>query len=204
MYLRPAFTETDPARIQALIRDNPFGMLVTTGERGMEASHIPFLLTATADGFFLSGHLAAGNPQCAALDGGAALIVFGGPHAYISPSWYKTQPAVPTWDFAAVHVSGTLRLATEAEEIATQMKGLSAADPAGFDMADLPAKFREGMLAGIRGFVLVPQKVAAQWKMSQNRSPSDRQGVSQALRAQGDATSIQVAELIEATLPPQK
>jgi transcriptional regulator len=203
MYLRPAFTETDPARIQALIRDNPFGILVTTGERGLEASHIPFLLTATAEGFFLSGHLAAANPQCAALDGGEALAVFGGPHAYVSPSWYCTQPAVPTWDYAAVHVSGKLRLMTEAEEIATQMQGLAAADPGGFDMDALPAKFRAGMLAGIRGFVLAPRQVEAQWKMSQNRSPADRKGVIEALHAQADPASRQVAELIEATLPPE-
>ena len=67
------------------------------------------------DGLVLSAHLAAGNPQCALLDGGTALAVFGGPHAYISPAWYRTQPAVPTWDYAAVHVHGTLEPVDETE-----------------------------------------------------------------------------------------
>lgn len=205
MYLRPAFTETDPARIAALIRANPFGLLVTHGARGIEASHIPFLLTDTAEGgFVLSGHLAAANPQCDALDGGEALAVFGGPHAYVSPGWYRTQPAVPTWDYAAVHVAGRLRLMTDPAELHVALQGLAAADPEGFRLDALPEGFRDRMLAGIRAFALTPLRVEAQWKMSQNRSPEDRRGVAAALRARaaaGDPGAAEVAALIEATLP---
>jgi transcriptional regulator len=201
MFLRPAFTETDPARIVALIRANHFGLLVTTGERGIEASHVPFGLRETADGFTLFGHLAAGNPQCAALEGGAALAVFGGPHAYVSPSWYRTQPAVPTWDYAAVHVSGQLALVTDEAAITRELDALSAEDPGGFTLGALPDGFGKRMLAGIRAFSLTPARVEAQWKMSQNRSPADREGVIAALRAQGDPGSEAVADLIAETLP---
>jgi transcriptional regulator len=201
MYLRPAFTENDPARIAALIRANHFGLLVTTGERGIEASHVPFVLRETEAGFVLFGHLAAGNPQCAALQGGEALAVFGGPHAYISPSWYRTQPAVPTWDYAAVHVSGRLTRMTDAAAIAGELDALAAGDPGGFALGALPGQFRERMLAGIRAFSLSADRVEAQWKMSQNRSPADREGVIAALRGQGDQGSRAVADLIAETLP---
>ncbi|MBC7800586.1 MAG: FMN-binding negative transcriptional regulator [Gemmatimonadaceae bacterium] len=201
MYLRPVFTETDDARIQGLIEANPFGLLITHSPDGIEASHIPFLLTRTAGGFVLSGHLAAGNAQCSQLDGHAALAVFGGPHAYISPGWYAVQPAVPTWDYAAVHVAGTLTPVTDAAEVAQDLQGLAAGDPNGFSVAAMPPDYRGRMFAGIRAFTLTPRTVQAQWKMSQNRSQTDREQVVVGLRAQPDAGSRDTAALIEATLP---
>jgi transcriptional regulator len=201
MYLRPAFAETDTARITALIRANPFGLLITTGANGMEASHIPFTLLADGEGFLLAGHLAAGNAQCAALAGGQALAVFSGPHAYISPGWYRTQPAVPTWDYCAVHVSGKLRLTEDEGDILASLRALAVGDPAGFDLDALAPDYRRKMIAGIRAFTLKPDKIEAQWKMSQNRSPEDRLGVVAALRASGDATADAVAALITQTLP---
>ena len=201
MHLRPAFIEHDPARIRAHIQEHPFGLLATVGPRGIEASHIPFALRETGDGFVLHGHLAAGNAQCAAMEGGDALAVFGGPHAYISPAWYRVQPAVPTWDYAAVHVSGTLEPVSDPVEVEAGLQALAAYHPSGFRMDAMESKFKARMLAGIRAFRLVPRHVEAQWKMSQNRGVADRQSVIAALRAQGDAASVEVAALIEATLP---
>lgn len=201
MYLRPAFAETDTARITALIRDNPFGLLVTTGANGMEASHIPFTLLTDGEGFRLADHLAAGNAQCAALAGGRALAVFSGPHAYIAPGWYRTQPAVPTWDYCAVHVSGRLSLTEDEGEILASLRALATGDPAGFDLDALAPDYRGKMIAGIRAFTLKPDKIEAQWKMSQNRSPEDRLGVVAALRASGASTADAVAALITQTLP---
>lgn len=201
MYLRSVFTETDPKRIAALIRAHPFGLLVTSGPRGLEASHIPFALFPQPEGFRLTGHLAAGNPQCDALDGGTALAVFSGPHAYVSPGWYATRPAVPTWDYAAVHVSGRLQPIVDAEAVGESAQAMAERDPTGFQIADLPADFRARMVAGIRAFVLHPERVEAQWKMSQNRSAADRRTVMAALRAQDDRNADAVAALIAATLP---
>ncbi len=205
MHLRPAFTETDMDRIAGLIAAHSFGVLVTPDVdgpegAGMDASHVPFVVERVGDGLLLSAHLAAGNAQCAALDGGRALAIFGGPHAYIAPGWYRTQPAVPTWDYAAVHVHGTLRRVTEAAEVASILGALAADDPGGFALEALPPAFRTAMLAGIQAFRLVPTRIEAQWKMSQNRSPADRRGVIAGLRAQGNDA---VAELIAATLPEE-
>ena len=202
MYLRPAFTETDSTRILNLIRENPFGLLITVaGGADIAGSHIPFTVRETADGFRLLAHLAADNPQSAQLAGSQAMAVFTGPHAYIAPGWYRTQPAVPTWDYCAVHVHGTLSLLEDEAEIAANLRSLAEQDPAGFDLDSLPELYRRKMIAGTRGFSLAPTKIEAQWKMSQNRSPADREGVIAALRARGNSTSDQVADLITTTLP---
>lgn len=201
MYLPPAFVETDLTRIIALIRANPFGLLITT-LGGLAATHIPFVVTGVETGFVLGGHLAAANPQCAALAGADALAVFSGPHAYISPSWYRTGPAVPTWNYAAVHVSGRLRPVEDAGEIAAMLRALGAHD-LGFDMDALPGGYRAGMIAGIRAFSLLPERVEAKWKMSQNRPAADRLGVIAALRSAGDPLAGEVADLVAATLPAE-
>jgi transcriptional regulator len=197
MYLRPAFTETDLARIAGLISGNPFGLLVTHGSGGIDASHVPFVMTHNDSEIVLTGHLAAANGQCAAFDGGAALAVFGGPHAYISPGWYRTQPAVPTWDYAAVHVHGHLER-LEGAALIDVLRALAQGDPGGFDVDAMEPGYRDGMLKGIRGFRLRAERIEAQWKMSQNRSIADREGVIAALRARGENAA---ADLVAATLP---
>ncbi len=198
MYLRPVFTETDPERIDALIRAHSFGLLVTHGGTGSEATHLPFVLSRDGGELLLEAHLAAANPQCAALAGGAALAVFSGPHAYISPRWYEAQPSVPTWDYVAVHVHGVLQPVTEPGEMRAMLDRLAEADPVGYTTADQSDSYIAGMLRGIRAFRLRTTQVQAQWKMSQNRSAEDRIRVAAALRGQGEET---VADLIAATLP---
>lgn len=202
MHLRPAFTETDPDRIKGLIRAHPFGTLVThLPDRGAEASHIPFAVREHGGGFTLHGHLAAGNAQCVALDGGSGLAVFAGPHAYVAPGWYEAQPAVPTWDYAAVHVHGVLSLVTNEAQIAADLQDMVFEELDPFRVDALPALYRARMFAGIRAFTLTPTRVEAQWKMSQNRSVPDRLGVIAGLRAQEDQGAGRVADLIAATLP---
>ena len=196
MYLRPVFTETDPQRIRAMIRGHPFGVLVTSGD-GLDASHLPFALREEGDGFVLSGHLAAANAQCARLDGGEALAVFSGPHAYVSPGWYEAQPSVPTWDYVAVHVHGVLRPVRDDAHVAADLDAMLP-DGEGFRVGALPDAYRARMFSGIRAFTLTPTRVEAQWKMSQNRSVADRRNVAAGLRAEG---MDEVATLVEATLP---
>jgi transcriptional regulator len=104
---------------------------------------------------------------------------------------------VPTWDYAAVHVHGTLELVDEPGRVAAMLRALSAHDP-GFDLDALEDGFRAGMLRGIRAFRMVGRRIEAQWKMSQNRSAADRRGVVAGLRANGEHA---VADLVAATLP---
>jgi transcriptional regulator len=198
MYLRPAFTVTDLDRIEALIRANPFGVIVTTGRGFPEASHLPFTVERTGETLTVFGHFAAPNPQCDAIGGGEALVIFSGPHAYITPGWYAAQPAVPTWDFAAAHLTGTLEPIDEDPGITEMLDDMAADDPKQFDVHALPDKYRAQMYKGIRAFRLTATKIEAQWKMSQNRSVEDRTRVIAALRELGNDA---VADLIAETLP---
>lgn len=195
MYVPAAFAETDPEVTAALIRANPFGLLVTGAPRPA-ATFVPFVLR---DGFVLEAHLARENPQGAVLDGAEALAVFGGPHAYVSPSWYRTQPSVPTWNYEAVQVAGRLELMRESAEILDMLNALAEGDPGRFDTATVPEPFLGKLLKGIVAFRLIPHSVQAKRKLSQNKSVADRQGVIAGLRAGGEAV---MADLIEATLPP--
>jgi len=199
MYLRAAFVETDLDRIMGLIRDMPFGVLTTHRPEGLDASHIPFTVERDGDTLVLSAHLAAANAQCRAIEAGAAaLAVFSGPHAYISPGWYLTQPSVPTWDYAAAHLHGVLEPVLDDAAMAVSLHALAVHDPGGFEVDALEAGYRRAMFKGIRAFRMRATRVEAQWKMSQNRSIADRESVIAALRAEGrDA----VAELVAATLP---
>lgn len=116
VYLPPAFTEARPEVLVAHIERYDFALLVSHGRAGLVASHIPFLIERDADELHLVGHLARPNPQVADLaQGGEVLAIFGGPHAYISPRWYQSGPAVPTWNYADVHAYGAVRLIDDAE-----------------------------------------------------------------------------------------
>ena len=197
MYLRPVFTVTDQARIVGLIEAYSFGQLITTGPDGMAATHLPFIVSVEEGQIVLTGHLGAANAQCAALAGGQGLATFCGPHAYIAPGWYKTQPAVPTWDYAAVHIHGTLELIEDEASVSAILRALAKDDPERFDLDALEDKYRLMMYKGIKAFRMKAGKIEAQWKMSQNRSAEDRRSVIAALRAQGnDACADLIAETL--------
>jgi transcriptional regulator len=198
MYLRPVFNETNLDKILALIAGNPFGLLVTHGPAGLDASHVPFTVERDGDALILEAHLARANPQCAMLDARSeALAIFSGPHAYIAPGWYETQPAVPTWDYAAAHVHGTLEPLSDPDSEAKMLHDLAQHDPHGFNHDKLDADYRAMMLRGIRPFRLRGTRIEAQWKMSQNRSEADRRAVAAALQAAGNQA---VADLITGTI----
>jgi transcriptional regulator len=147
------------------------------------------------------GHLARPNPQCADLmAGGDALVVFAGPHAYISPSWYGAQPAVPTWNYASVHAYGAARAINDKDWLAELLRRLSerheAPEATPWRMQDQPAAFLSGMLNGIVGFEIAISRLEGKFKLSQNRPAADRPLIVAALEARGNADSQGVAQLM--------
>src|SRR5438132_1080087 len=111
MYIPPAFRIEDLPCLHAIMRENSFATLVTGAGGELCATHIPILLDPNRGKFgTLTGHVAKANTHWESLRGNVeALVIFQGPHAYVSPSWYKTQ-AVPTWNYVAVHAYGRPRL----------------------------------------------------------------------------------------------
>jgi transcriptional regulator len=199
VYLPPHFTETDETVLIAHIERNDFGLLITQRD-GLIASQVPFLAERRDGKLYLLGHLARPNPQCAALDGGEALAIFTGPHAYISPSWYATGPAVPTWNYASVHAYGVARAIADKDWLNDLLRRLSerheAREPAPWRMQDQPAPFLDGMLGGIIGFEIAVSRLEGKFKLSQNRPATDRPRIVAALEARDDDESDGVARLM--------
>src|SRR5688500_3243148 len=128
MYVPEHFRESRIERLHALIREHSFGILVSTVDGAPFATHLPLLIDAERGPYgTLVGHMARANPHWRSFIGayastatGDSLVVFSGPHAYVSPSWYETPIAVPTWNYAAVHVYGSPRVIDD-ETAVTQL-----------------------------------------------------------------------------------
>jgi transcriptional regulator len=199
VYLPPAFTETRPAVLVAHIEQHDFALLVSYGAEGLTASHIPFVVDRDGEQLHLLGHLARPNPQVEDLAGGGeVLAIFSGPHGYISPRWYSTGPAVPTWNYVDVHAYGPVRLVEDGEWLRRLVGRLSDRHEAGsaapWRMQDLPEPYLSGMLSGIIGFDIAVTRLEGKYKLSQNRPAVDRPRVIAALERQGDSGSLALAQ----------
>jgi transcriptional regulator len=211
VYLPPDFREADVAVLRAAIAASGLATLVTTGPDGLIASHLPLLLKPDPAPFgTLVGHLARPNPQ--ALHAGVpALAIFLGPDAYVSPAWYATKrttgKVVPTWNYVAIHASGTLRTFDDPDlllEVVTRLTTRhesSRDDP--WSVSDAPHPFIASQLHAIVGIELPIERLEGKWKLSQNRPREDRAGVVAGLRAEGqDALSQLVAERLDESSTP--
>ena len=188
MYIPERFKEDDRAVLQAFIREHSFGVLVTRGEDAPFATHLPFLFDASQGDYgLLSAHMARANPQWREFASGReALVIFSGPHAYVSPSWYDVALSVPTWNYAAVHAYGVPRIIEDRQLLYEQLKTLVETNEAQFAQPwqfDLPQDYIENLMRGVIGFTLEIMRLEGKFKMSQNRTPAEREKVIAALQA---------------------
>lgn len=199
MYVPSVFKPDAAATLQALIEDYSFATLVSATPSGMVASHLPFLLDrARGPHGTLLAHLARANPHAQALDGAEALVIFLGPHGYVSPSWYGQHPAVPTWNYAAVHAYGRARLIADEARLRDLLGRLSAryedGRPNAWRMESLPESYLAGMVKGIVGFEIEITRLEGKLKLSQNRGADDRRAVIAALEASDAAEDRALAD----------
>ncbi|MGG5810248.1 FMN-binding negative transcriptional regulator [Falsiroseomonas sp. CW058] len=190
MYTPAAFRDDDPDWIFPFVEANDFGLLMSAAP--LMASHLPFHLVRPEGGApaRLLCHMARANPQWRAFQGGGAeaVAVFRGSHAYVSSAWYGAQPAVPTWNYEAVHATGHATLIEDPAAVAVQMRALAARyEPTpGFEMEAQPAPFMEAMFRGLVGVSIEVREWTGKRKQSQNRPMADRVAVAAALDARGE------------------
>jgi transcriptional regulator len=199
MYVPKHFAMDGAAEVSAFLRAYPFATIVSLLDGEMIASHVPVLLDGdAAAGGTLIGHVARANPHWRAWDGEAqSLAIFSGPHAYVSPVWYNETPAVPTWNYGAVHVYGSVHAIHEPRDILTIMDRLIAAfDSQGYGPASVPDEYRESMARGTVGFELTIARLEGKAKLSQNRPVEDRRSVVHHLSQSTDATEQAVAAMM--------
>ena len=193
MYVPEIFALKDPAETARVLREHSFGLLVTAPEGRIHSSHLPFLFEPESGrrGRLL-GHMARANPQWkdfAALDEseGEALVVFQGEHGYISPSWYGEGPAVPTWNYLAVHAYGRPRIIDAPEDVRALLERLVAVHESGaarpWSMESQTDTYLQRMMRGIVAFELPIARLEAKAKLSQNKNAADRAGVMAALES---------------------
>jgi transcriptional regulator len=208
LYLPAHFNETRPDVMRALMRSRPLSTLVTQCETGLVANHVPVqTLEEPAPLGCIRGHIARANPLWKEYRADTqALAIFQGPQVYVSPSFYpskaKTGEVVPTWNYAVVHASGTLRFIQDTAWLRDFVAGLTTtheqprAMPWKID--DAPAPYIDKMLSLIVGFEFSITALSGKWKVGQNRTQADQQGVIRNLQSAGDANSHEIAALLAA------
>jgi transcriptional regulator len=203
MYLPPHFTESSPEVLKQAMRDSSFATIVTADDGVPFASHVPVLLDgeAVAGSLRVRGHFARANPHWQRLADRTALVIFNGPHAYVSPSWYEPRAQnVPTWNYAAVHAYGRARLLDSAgvrAVLADLVDAHERAMPDPWPMEAVPAELVDKLLGAIVGFEIAVDRIEGKLKLSQNRSTEDQRRVREHLLGSDDATARELARWMD-------
>jgi transcriptional regulator len=197
MYIPRRYEEKDTEKIHAFIRENSFGILVSVKDGLPVGTHIPLHLEKNEEGQdILMGHISRGNEQKYTLtDGARVLVIFPGPHAYISPRWY-TQMNVPTWNYISVHVYGTVKIVEGAalrSALSRLVDNYEQHMPQPVHIEEIPEKTLQDEMRGIVGFEITIDDIQAAAKLSQNRDEESFHQVIDQLQ-QGDTGAQAVAE----------
>jgi transcriptional regulator len=205
MYIPAANRVEDPARIRAFIHAHGFATLVSRAGDSPWASHLPILLEESPNGDRLLGHMARANEQWRHLaTGDEVLCIFHGPHAYVSPSWYVAKLAVPTWNYAAVHVYGKPRLEADAAFLRKVLDDTTSKYESGMERPwrmDFPDDTLAAYMKAIVGFSVEVTRIEAKFKLGQNRSAEDQAGMLSGLEKSGDPESAALADFIRKQQP---
>lgn len=209
MYIPAHFAVTEPAALHRIIREHPLGVLVTHGEQGADADHIPFELDPQAGPLgTLTAHVARANPlwqRCPT--GTPVMVIFRGAEAFVSPNWYPSKyefhRQVPTWNYEVVHAHGTLTVHDDERFVRGLVARLTrhheAAEPRPWKMADSAPEFIDGMLRNIVGIQVAITSLVGKSKLSQNKEPRDRLSAADTLAARGHE---ELAQAMRGTVNP--
>jgi transcriptional regulator len=205
MYVPPAFSESDPDTLFDFLRAHSFATLVSHDGDEPFASHLPFLfdrapLAHTLPQGRLLGHMARANPQWQSAHGRRVMVVFQGPHAYVSPTWYEEANVVPTWNYVAVHAYGTLEAIEDrdrlGEIVARTVATYEAGMPTPWRLESQDAGFIDQLLGAIVGFEIPIDRLEGKWKLNQNHSATRRERVARALHDSGSPDGRAIAALM--------
>lgn len=200
MYVPSHFAESNLDKLHDFIERHSFGLLVSSVESVPFATHLPFFLERNAGRHgTLIGHMARANPHWRELGSLMALVVFSGPHAYISPTWYEGENVVPTWNYVAVHAYGRVQLVHDKDALLKIVQDsiaiYEAAMPKPWSL-DADEVFVDRLLSQIVGFHIEIEKIEGKFKLNQNHPVERREKVIRALQEHGGENNLAVADLI--------
>lgn len=201
MYIPASFEMNDLEVMMQFISQYSFAVLFSAGNGRPNATHLPILLergSGAGEKGKLVGHFAKANPHWREIDGAEVLVVFAGPHAYISPSWYVEQQAVPTWNYAAVHVYGTCRVITDVQQLHRLLEEtVHFYEPTAPLLDHLEEDFYVKMANAVVGIEIEIAEIEGKVKLSQNKSADTVRGVIDGLRNSHVEQADELADLMQ-------
>ena len=198
MRQNPSFVLTDPEEIARVIRENPWATIVSNTSDGLVASHYPVVIDKSRDELSLVTHVGRPDEQLHELGQHEVLFVIQGPHGYISPGWYDPKPAVPTWNFIVVHLSGVPEILSDDENLAVLASLVDhfedrMPEPRRMNGTPENTEYAARISSGTVGVRLTPTRIVAKSKMSQNRPPETVDRIITELEGDGPYSSEALA-----------
>ena len=196
MYISKLYREEDHTKILEFLQQNEFATLVTYDGEKPTASHLLMEIMQEGENLFVNGHMSKANPLWKTIEKNPeVLVIFQGPHTYISPTWYN-HLNVPTWNYQAVHIYGKPRIVTDQEETYGILSRLVARNEsnAAYRLETLPQEFVSKEIRGIVAFQVEVTRIEANYKLSQNRNDQDYHNIITRLHEREDEMSHGVAK----------
>ena len=197
MYSPPYNQVEKRAEVVEFMRANNFPILVTGTGGALHASHLPVCIFEREEKIVIDMHMAKNNPQWKEFFDDEVLVVFHGPHAYVSPRWYADKERVPTWNYAAVHAYGVPKIISDRQaKYDSQRRLIESLDPQWLPKHDaLRQEYVDGMLDGIVNFTIPVGRLETRWKLSQNRGRREQELIADALDKSADSVERALAAL---------
>lgn len=204
----PSFTLEDMTEIRRVIENNPWATIISNGGDGLIASHYAVLLDDTRDDLTIVGHVGRPDERIHGMGERELLVVLQGPHGYISPGWYGDTPAVPTWNYTAVHLAGVPEIMSDEENLEVLDRLVAhfesrMSDPRMMWERPNDPEYVRGHALGTVGFRLTPTRVVAKRKLSQNKPPEVVESVISFLSGDGPYSHPELADEMRRAQKPQ-
>lgn len=197
MYIPKEFEVEDLDEIVEFIRQNSFGMIISSRNGEFQVAHVPILIEKKEGKIHLFGHMAIGNEHWRIAQGDSVLVIFNGPHYYISPKWYRAEAAVPTWNYMTAHCEGVFSTLNHIESVSVLNKTLEYYEIDSDLQGKMEESFYSKMAHGVKGFSITISRIYAKYKLSQNRTHEDRISIVENLRKINTEESNRMAEEIQ-------
>lgn len=197
MYIPSYYRETDFSKLLAFMQHHPFALLCSSGTGGLMGTHLPLIVEERNQQVVITSHMARPNPQWKEMEAGTEImVVFQGPHAYVSPAHYELKQNVPTWNYIAVHAYGKARiLPTEAENIEVLEKAIATFEPGYYEQwKTLAPEYIQAMIKGIVSFEIVVERLEGKFKLSQNKREKEQENIIHSFERGGDPLAKAIAD----------
>lgn len=196
MYIPPYYKENDELKLIEFMQAYNFATLISTNNSNICATHLPFVIEKRGAKLILVCHMAKANPQWEVFTQNEVLVIFQGPHAYISPTHYEKQQNVPTWNYIAVHATGKAKIISEPSEVIALMEKTINHFEKGFyeQWKNLSSEYVNGMLRAIVGFEIEVTKLEGKFKLSQNKTKNEQQNIVDSLGNSEDTAQTEISK----------